>query len=184
VASVRCFIVIGLPQATIDTLEAVSCELSSRVEGVRWVKPQNIHLTLRFLGDVEENRLNAIRGVIDNVSSEHGTLHFDLDEIGAFPNSGKARVIWVGLSGDLLGLNALQRDISDAMETCGFEPEPRPFRPHLTLGRARDPIVLPAIDEMVSSAPFEGTRLRLIRSELGQGGARYTDLHAVSLKKS
>ena len=78
-ASVRCFIAIGLPQDTIDRLAAISCELSSRVDGVRWIKPQNIHLTLRFLGDVEENRLNAIRGVIDDVSSEHGTLHFDLD---------------------------------------------------------------------------------------------------------
>jgi 2'-5' RNA ligase len=93
VASIRSFIALRLPAAVVDTLDAVSTELSSCVDNIRWVKAKNIHLTLRFLGDVEESRIGGIRDAIDRVADAHRPLCLGLASIGAFPCPKKARVI-------------------------------------------------------------------------------------------
>lgn len=182
-AAVRSFIALDLPQSVERALGDVSRLLSGTLAAVRWVKPANIHLTLKFLGDVEEDRLPDVRQAIDRVGAAFGPIQLGLDAVGTFPSRGRARIIWVGLSGDLDRLNRMQVEIDSAVSECGFEPESRPFRPHLTLGRSRSTtVLLPDVDGVVSPIVFEASRLRLIRSDLGRGGARYSDLHSVVLE--
>lgn len=183
-AAVRSFIALDLPPTVKRALEDVAVRLSGTLDAVRWVKSENIHLTLKFLGDVQEDRFPDLQDAIDRVGTAFGPIQLGLDAVGAFPSPGRARVIWVGLSGDLLQLNRMHLEMDSAALECGFEPETRPFRPHLTLGRSRSATVsLPDVDQMVSPILFEAARLRLIRSDLGRRGARYTDLHSVVLKR-
>ena len=183
-AAVRSFIALDLPPTVKRALEDVAVRLSGTLDAVRWVKSENIHLTLKFLGDVQEDRFPDLQDAIDRVGTAFGPIQLGLDAVGAFPSPGRARVIWVGLSGDLLQLNRMHLEMDSAASECGFEPETRPFRPHLTLGRSRSATVsLPDVDQMVSPILFEAARLRLIRSDLGRRGARYTDLHSAVLKR-
>ena len=104
-----------------------------------WVKPENLHLTLRFLGEVEEARLPELSKAI--ASSLQGTSPFPLalGGLGAFPDLRFPRVIWIGVKRGAEELSALQARLEEGLQRIGFSPEDRPFSPHLTLGRVRSP---------------------------------------------
>ena len=180
---VRCFIALDLPPELSKMLSAVSGELAQDLPSVRWVKPGNHHLTLRFLGDVEAGRLNCAGQAVDTAVAGHRVLKIGLGEIGGFPGRSRAKVIWQGIYGDVDELAALQRDLAGELEQCGFEQESRPFRPHLTLGRSRRPVSLPPYHEADPTGRFELSSVSLIRSVLGKGGAQYTALHTAALRK-
>lgn len=179
---VRCFIALDLPPALVQVLRTRSVELAQDLASVRWVKPENHHLTLQFLGDVDVDRLAAVTGAVDHVTAGHGSLRIRLDDIGGFPGPGKSKVIWQGITGAVPELSALQSDLAASLAEIGFERDSRPFQPHLTLGRSRRPVALPEYDG-ASSAVFELSTVSLIRSELDRRGARYTGLHTAVLKK-
>lgn len=180
-ATVRSFIALDLPPNVKQTLADVSDRLSSQVDGVRWVRPENLHLTLKFLGNVESDRLAAI-GETLGPAADTPVLDLSLGEVGAFPRADRARVIWVGLEGQTDALRALQAWVGASMAGHGFEPESRAFRPHLTLGRARSgPVALPEVT--VPDLAFEASQLMLMQSELRPGGARYTPLTVVQLAR-
>ena len=154
---------------------------------IRWVPPDNIHLTLFFLGDVSESRIPAIREALAVVARNVLPLTFEVGGLGAFPNTHRPRVIWVGLEESTGRLALLHKAVNEALAEVGFEPDRRPFHPHLTLGRIRrgtDAGVVRRIGEGVAETEVGAVtaeqveQMVLFRSDLGPSGAVYTALHA------
>jgi RNA 2',3'-cyclic 3'-phosphodiesterase len=156
---------------------------------VRWVAPGGAHLTLKFLGSTDRALVGPIGTALGAVAARHRPLSLRTGPPGAFPNPRRPRVLWLGLDGALDRLAALQGDVEDALADLGFPREARAFRPHLTLGRAREGAAWPGPDAFAAAfagvpkvaAPLPVERIHLMRSELGPGGARYTTLHDAPL---
>jgi 2'-5' RNA ligase len=165
----------------------VAAEALKRSRGVAWVASDNFHLTMKFLGGVEESRLAEVRGALAGVAA--GTAPFDvrLCGLGAFPTPGRPRVIWAGCSAGEAPLVALAEAVDRSLGALGFPREDRPFSAHVTIGRVREPRRDPALAEAIgrgASLAFGDVhvaRLSLMRSDLSPRGARYTELAALPL---
>lgn len=133
----RLFVALELPEAAIAHLGAVQQRLQrAHRHPVKWVAPSATHLTLHFLGEVEEGKAPAICAAL--AALNHTTLPtLRLARAGAFPNLKRPNVVWVGVDGDLMALGRMQQAVVAALAPLGFAPEERPFRAHLTLGRVR-----------------------------------------------
>jgi len=184
----RSFIAIEIPdKIKKELIEAQSRLKSSGVEG-SWPRPEGIHLTLKFLGDVLQTMIPEIMDGIRQSAAGIAPFRLDVGGIGAFPGPKNARVAWIGLAGDTETLKRLQVAIEDAMARLGMEREERAFTPHLTLGRikyirSRDRW-LKALEEMrdIKLPGFDVTSISLMKSELKPSGAVYTELGRVELK--
>ncbi|UCG23847.1 MAG: RNA 2',3'-cyclic phosphodiesterase [Chloroflexota bacterium] len=148
---------------------------------VRWVKPANIHLTLRFLGDTDLATLPQIGESLDQVASKFGPIDLRLGQLGCFPNARKPRVIWIGVNGDVRRLEKLHGDVEKQLQPLGWPPEGRRFHPHLTIGRAKDSRRVVAArlpwGEQLRTDSFTVANISLIESELQPTGAVYTTRH-------
>jgi len=137
----RLFIALKLPTDVRDELATVQQRLRrTEAHPVKWVAPQSIHLTLQFLGEVPEAQLPAILQALEAVrtmAAQCPPLQLRLTDAGAFPNLRRPQTLWVGIAGELEGLTRLHQAVIAATEPLGFQPETRPFRAHLTLGRVR-----------------------------------------------
>lgn len=133
----RAFIAVPLPPELRDKLGKISLYLRDNCPGVKWVSPENIHLTLKFLGEVKEDRLSRINKLLDEVVDKHGVIQAEVGGIGCFPNLRRPRVIWVGVKDQRKRLELLARDIEEKLAQLGFKREKRKFSGHLTLGRVK-----------------------------------------------
>lgn len=169
----RLFIAIPVPESVKANLERVSAHVNPR--GVRWVNPENMHLTLAFLGDVEERRVpDAEDAVYDATEGLTNPLHLMARGLRAFPNERKAKVLWAGVAGELDALARLQENLLLKLREYGFEPDDKPFRPHITLARFKIPQPLPErLDVMREFGEWEAREVQLIESHLHPSGARY-----------
>jgi 2'-5' RNA ligase len=152
--------------------------LGGRAAGeVRWVAPENVHLTLQFLGNAPEERLEEVKGAVAAAAAASRPLHLEVRGAGGFPNARRPRVIWAGLSGDVALLGPLAKDLGARLAPLGFPPEDRPFSAHLTLGRARNgaPGLAGALAalEHAEGASFRAAELVLFRSHLSPKGPTY-----------
>jgi len=188
---IRAFIAINLSQEILERIEQTSLELRSRLEGVpiRWVPADNIHLTLKFLGNVSTANLEMLKEILGKVVTNHRKCDISVGGIGAFPKPHNPRVIWVGMEVPQ-ELVALQHNIEIETARLGYSREHRPFSAHLTFGRvSRNASVqdVHAIADVLESykVGFLGaTRLKtvyLYRSDLKSDGAVYTPIYSVSL---
>lgn len=186
----RCFLAVNLPDDLKRTVGGFIDSLRAEVRGVRWVRGENLHLTLKFLGDVESGIIPDIGKALDGVASDVGPIPVTLCGAGVFPPRGRPRVVWLDLTRGGDELAALQRRCEGVLAPLGFPPEERPFTPHLTIGRVKDlrsPIPLgDALAEASSRnwGDFVVERVHLMRSELFPTGPRYSILHAVRLTPS
>jgi 2'-5' RNA ligase len=145
--------------------------------GVRWVRPELMHLTLAFLGEVSADFLEPAKGALSEVAARRDAFTMRLKGLGAFPSSSRARVVWIGTEQGKGEVCALQADVVRALSAFGYRPERRPFSPHLTLGRLRIPDdVSRAVAVQFESEPFRIDQLVLFRSVLGPGGPTYSRL--------
>lgn len=187
----RVFIAIELSSEISQRLDQVSAELKKRmpVSAVRWVPARNIHLTLKFLGDVSSTHLESLQKMIQRACGNYAPFDISVGNLGAFPSVRRPRVIWVGITA-AEALPALQQSIEMGASHLDYPPEDRPFSPHLTIGRlARNatPAELQQIGQVLSvyNIGFLGAMrvetVHLIRSELSPGGARYSRLYSASL---
>lgn len=168
----RAFVAIFPPPGIQDVLHRAALALPIE-KSVRCVPPENIHLTIKFLGDVPPERLTETGKLLAAVRERHGTFEVELSGFGAFPSERRGRVLWAGAGGGSELLGAIAADVEDALEPLGFEREPRAYRPHLTLGRARGrPFVLGGSDAL-NGLTFQAERLTLVRSVLRRDGALY-----------
>ena len=138
--SIRTFVAVKLPETVLAAIGDVQAQLAVYGFNVRWVTTGNIHLTLKFIGGVHEDEVDGIAAVLTETVHGFAPLRLAAAGVGVFPSVKRARVIWVGLSGQLSEFAALQRSIEDRLATIGYPREKRPFSGHLTLGRVKGPI--------------------------------------------
>jgi RNA 2',3'-cyclic 3'-phosphodiesterase len=174
----RLFVAIDVPEDVKDATESsVVAVMRGLVEGARWSRPEGRHLTLKFLGAVEDERVADVVGAVQDVARRHDGFVASFDEVGGFPSLRRPRVLWLGLGEGEEEAVALAADLDRAMEGLGFARETRPFTGHLTLARFRVPRRLGAeLDVEVPRNRFEVTEIVLFESRLHPKGARY---HAV-----
>jgi 2'-5' RNA ligase len=139
---VRAFVAVFPPpetrsNAVAGALEAVQRFGGGSVDRVRWARPENVHLTLKFLGEIREEVLNDLYAVVAKTYAGHQPFDVTLTGLGAFPSTRRARILWVGVSEGSDQLRSLAVDLDDALAPLGFGREERPYTPHLTLGRIR-----------------------------------------------
>ena len=183
---IRTFIALTLPEDVQEVLGAVSQELASEVpeRSVKWVTPERMHLTLRFLGDTPVDKIGDIADGLDAVAAAKTPFTLHLDQLGCFPNERRPRVIWVGVRGETEEAAALREAIDQMLVPLGWEPEKRSFHPHLTLGRVkgnRRQIELPWGSPVVSR-PIPVNAVHLIESQLRPDGPVYTTRHSSRLQ--
>jgi len=184
---IRSFLAIELPKPILGKIEEVEGDLRSTHADVRWVSPEKIHLTLKFFGNIEESRIDLIFKSIEE--PVRNTLPFSVRVrgAGAFPSLRNPRVIWMGLAEGKEGLVSLQEEIEVRLEEIGFEPEDRPFQPHLTLGRVKSSRgkeeLVRRMEKFAEEefGDFQVERVALFKSELRPSGPIYTLLKVLRL---
>jgi RNA 2',3'-cyclic 3'-phosphodiesterase len=171
----RLFVAIELPEAVRTAIEDLVRPLRS-LDGLRWVPLENLHLTLAFLGWVETETIGAIEERLARAAAGAQSFEARLAGAGRFPERGKARVLWVGFDDAAGSLTELAGDVQGVLEDL-FELEDRPFRPHVTVARARRPVAV-TLPPAVPARPqaFAVTAMTLFRSHLGGDHARYEAL--------
>jgi 2'-5' RNA ligase len=187
VQTMRLFIAIELPEDIKKGLAQVQDDLRKNGASATWTRPEGIHLTLKFLGEVVEARVPEIMQALTDAVRGAERFRVEVSGAGAFPSERNPRVLWVGVAGDFEKLATLQAAVEGAMEKLGFEPEERKFSPHLTLARIK--FLRPrdnwqnAIEGIknVSLGGFEADRVSLMKSELKPSGAVYTEIGKVML---
>ena len=188
--TIRTFVAIPIPDAVAVWLQQIQAQLRSPSLKIRWVATANIHLTLKFIGDIDPSRIPEIAAQMHAAAGTIPSFWLEAKGVGAFPNLRKARVLWVGLTGDLERLRILQTNLETGLETVGFNREGRNFRAHLTIGRARQQLDAPTIGASLeplkdaASGAFRVDRLSLYQSTLKPAGAQYTLLHTVHLESA
>ncbi len=189
--TVRAFIAIELDELLRHKLGDLQDRLRADLPPglVRWVRPEGMHLTLKFLGDVPAAQVPEIAQAVQQACKEHAPFECTLSGLGCFPNTARPRVVWVGIEEPSGVLAVLQRDVDRTVSALGFEPEQRRFHPHLTLGRvkSRDREAVAALGEYVSRArvkvgTIQANAVHLMRSDLLPGGAVYTELATAQLR--
>ncbi len=164
-------------------------EISPRAPSAKWVEPAGLHITLAFMGEIGEERLPLVIAAAGSVAAFHRPLKLSIEKGGAFGTRRRPRVLWLGVGGAVAALTAIHRDLEQTLSmSTGYVPEDRPFAPHLTLARSRDPRGDPALDscaQAVGNVDFGETRIEEIivyQSEMTPKGARYTALARVPLE--
>lgn len=184
----RSFIAIELPKTMQSVLSDIQRDFKKSDADVRWVRPENIHLTLKFLGTVEESMIRSITDVLKKASGKSRAFTLALSGVGIFPDVRSPRVVWIGTK-ECAVLIDLQRDIEEGLALLGFEREKRKFTAHLTLGRfksARGKRTLMEILETCRGREFGSFgvgSISLMKSDLSQAGAKYMRIAEVWLGK-
>ena len=183
---IRTFIAAAVPAGTITFLSNTGRDLAALLPPhcVKWTRPEQIHLTLFFLGDTPTEKLPAVTTGLDGVAGRFAPFNLQLDKLGCFPNPRRPRVIWVGLQGAVDRAKTLQKEIEAILLPLGWSAESKPFTPHLTLGRVREgqgTIELPW-GQLLESRPVPVTAIHLVQSELRPAGPLYTIRHTSQLR--
>lgn len=186
----RLFLAINLPDDVRRRAYEAAAPLRAASPAVSWVAERNLHLTLKFLGEVPDGGDDGIVRGMQEVVGRHAGITLSIGGFGAFPNMRRPRVVWLGIAGDPR-LELLHHDVEVACAALGFAVEGRPFRPHVTLGRVKG--AMSADEARALAAAARSARFRassavesvdVMRSELSPGGSRYTVLAALPLPSS
>jgi RNA 2',3'-cyclic 3'-phosphodiesterase len=182
---IRSFLAFELPEDIKNEVARISAGAKNTGLEAGWVKSNNIHLTMVFMGDIEERDIPAIISSIDNSMKETSPFEISLSGMGVFPDIRRPRVMWLGLNGNMERLSVLRDRLQSPLAVFGVEQEKRPFTPHLTLARFRRPLkdatlLKKVIDKYSNITGPEGIldALILFKSDLRQGGSIYTKIHA------
>lgn len=183
----RVFICIDIPESIKTRLASLQSCLKSTGGEVSWVKPANIHLTLKFLGNVAQSRIAAVCDAVRQAAEVSGPFELEVGGAGGFPSSRAPRVLWVGLTDLPPDLVRLYNAVEDRMFKLGFEREGRKFSPHLTIGRLRSQQNARQLGERITASGFEpeqfsATEVIVMRSNLKPTGAVYTPLEIIPLR--
>ena len=178
---VRTFLAIDLPSTQRKILKEHQGRWKSAKADVRWIYPPNMHLTLKFLGEIQESSTESMIAVCKEVCCLRSSFSLFFNGTGIFPNLRRPRVLWIGVGGETDLLRKLQNSIETALEEKGFLREDRAFTPHLTVGRIRSPRKLSRLfevflkDEIVIE-PFTVEEVIVYKSQLTPRGPIYSPL--------
>ncbi|UCB50271.1 MAG: RNA 2',3'-cyclic phosphodiesterase [Deltaproteobacteria bacterium] len=182
---IRSFLAFELPLEIKNIVARVSGELRQSTLNPRWVKVDNIHLTVVFMGSIETEDTPAITRVVREVCQTYGPFDISLKGIGCFPNRRSPRVLWLGLDGDLEPMSEFRDALQGHLKGFGIKEEKRKFKPHLTLARFRKPKKMDAKEDQllsnyedISSAVCSLKELILFKSDLKPTGAVYTKVES------
>ncbi len=188
---IRSFIAIELPQNVKRGLEQIKYKVKQEgYAGIKWVNTEGIHVTLKFLGNISREQKIEISKILKETTKEISPFNLEIAGLGAFPDLGRPRVLWVAINGEVAKLTRLQQEIDSLLSSRGFPKESRPFVPHLTLARLSDSM-LPEekrkIGTFIKSVKleagfqFNAEAVSLIRSKLTPTGAIYSCLFTAKL---
>jgi len=183
----RTFIAVDLPQETKQKIDAVSSSLRKYGGRVSWVRAANLHLTLKFLGEIDDGLLPDLKRALEESLSQLSRFKFSLKDLGAFPNFQRPRVIWIGIADGVKELTDLAIRVDEAAHSLGFEKENRPFSAHLTVARVKDPrtvsnLMAEAKNTLFESGPIQAEEVIIMKSQLTPRGAIYTPLAEIKLR--
>ena len=185
---IRSFVALNIPDTVAGTVGPFVDELRKEVRGVRWVRTDHLHLTMKFLGDIDGQDVPAIAEALNGAAADVPPITVSIRGTGYFPPRGRPRVVWLDMADGADELAALQGKIENSLEPLGFARERRPFRPHLTIGRVkelRERAVLTSLLEAEKEkhwGTFCAEKIHLMRSELFPTGPRYSILREVRLR--
>ena len=189
---IRVFVAVELPPKVRSTLADLIEKLrDTQIPGLRLVRPEGIHLTLKFLGDVPKSQVESIVTAVSQAAKASKVFALELGQPGVFPNRNAPRVLWVGIGDDLSPLLALHQQVEDALATLGFAKDRRGFNPHLTVARIRDGTTKAdrqkAAEALLSTRIQPGLRIdvnsiSLMQSKLLPDGAVYESLASMPLE--
>ena len=189
---IRSFIAIELPREVKLELARWQNRLKAGSRApVKWVDPDIIHLTLKFLGNITPDIAGKITAALEEACRSVHPFHLRINEPGVFPNARRVQVVWVGMTGDVARLSQLQKNIDFGLAPLGFKAETRPFTPHLTLARVRDqatPDERQNLGQLITGIPLEISgninvnSVHLMRSQLTREGPVYSRISSVTLK--
>lgn len=183
----RLFLAINLPAAERRGIVQATSPMREAAPGVSWVTEERLHVTIKFLGERAEGAVAPLRHALAAALAPHRPLPLRLGGLGAFPNLRAPRIVWMGVAPEPR-LELMQHDIEGACAALGYEMDARAFRPHVTLGRARDRLspgaaraLAGAARGVAYAASVDVNTVDLMASELRREGARYTCLAAIPL---
>ena len=188
---VRSFIAIELPDELKLRLTQMETELKrDEPPGVKWVSPESIHLTLKFLGNIDAGRIEAITRAMEESAQGIAPFRLRASGLGVFPNQKRAQVAWVGINGEVDRLSRLQKQLESNLTRLAFTPESRAFTPHLTLARLKNyasPDERQSFGRLIASREFtagniEVVAINLMKSQLTRSGAIYSRLSSARLE--
>jgi len=177
----RVFCALELPAGLRERAAGRAARLREAFPHVRaaWERPEKLHLTLKFVGEIEPSRVADLSAAAGRAAAGGEPFELTVADAGAFPSHGPPRVLWLGVQDPSGRLARLHRRLEDECAAAGFDREARAFRPHLTLARLREPRAAHELAALHRETPFEPqtfnvNELIIMRSELGPGGSRYT----------
>ncbi|RME72460.1 MAG: RNA 2',3'-cyclic phosphodiesterase [Chloroflexi bacterium] len=192
--TIRTFIAIELPAEAAAALTALQQQLKAAVppDSVRWTPARNIHLTLHFLGDIPAEAVDPLGEALRAAAGQVSPFTLSLTGLGCFPNMHRPRIVWVGVAGAVNRLTALHRDLGERLSIINYQPEARPYAPHLTIGRVKKGLpsrrmgpLSEALQQFqprvgrLADLPVRG--IHLIQSDLKPAGPIYTPLVSAAL---
>lgn len=184
----RLFVALNLPKKEKDRIFRAAKPLRDRELPVRWIEPDRYHISMKFLGEVQASRLDAVEAALEKVAMATALMELEITGFGAFPTIRRPTELWVGVEPSP-ALRCLKQDVEWALSTCGFDRETRAFHPHITLGRTNSDDGAGAfrgLDELAAGLDYCGKirvrKVDLMRSHLSKDGARYTIYSSASLK--
>ncbi|MEX0829007.1 MAG: RNA 2',3'-cyclic phosphodiesterase [Nitrospirales bacterium] len=188
---IRVFLAVELSSGIRENLFSFQQELKKTLPPVNWVRPESIHLTMKFLGFVEASRISQLLLALEPVGTTQYGFSIEIQGVGVFPHVKHPKILWVGITGQTQALHELVLEIEAALEPLGFPPEEKPYHPHLTLARIKrdNALVGSALLENGVLArkqhfsTFTVDRLTLFQSKLDSTGATYTPLGVVPLSQ-
>ncbi|MFH2045062.1 MAG: RNA 2',3'-cyclic phosphodiesterase [Pseudomonadota bacterium] len=185
--TIRAFIAFELPENILSFINNIQKDLKQFGFPVRWVKPDNIHLTLHFFGNIDKSDVEHIKVAVGDCVKSFSHINLSVKGIGVFPSITRPRVIWAGISGEIPLLLSLHNTLEKRLEEFGFKIEERPFQAHLTMGRFKGKVnngkLIEAIRKYQNFDPevFTAKEIILFNSNLKPEGAVYTELLNVPL---
>jgi 2'-5' RNA ligase len=184
---IRVFLAIELSSGIRKNLSSLQQQLKATLPPINWVRPESIHLTLKFLGYVDPSLVSQLLSALEPIGEKHAPFSVAIQGLGVFPQVKHPRIFWVGLTGNTQALQELVFEIDVVLETMGFPPEEKTYHPHLTLARIKREnakvgsalIRTKALesDQHLGTLVVDG--FTLFQSDLGSSGARYTSLWTV-----
>jgi len=183
----RTFVAIELPLKIKEEVEKAIAPFKKLNLDISWVKTANLHLTMRFLGEVDEKRIEDIITALEKALEEKEGFELDFESFGVFPDFRRPRVVWIGIEKGKENLIGLQRIIEQELSKLDFPEEKRGFSPHLTIGRVKSPKGIERLTEQIKSVNFKTCPIQvgevvLMKSQLHPQGAIYTPLEKFKLK--
>ena len=186
--TIRCFVAIEIPDLIQNLLTTVQDALRPKIGKASWVRHGNFHLTLKFIGDIEKQRVPKIGAALQRVAATHAPFPVEIGGIGTFPNLTRPRVLWIGLKHGASAVSTLAETVNNGLVKLEYPADTR-FHPHLTLARLKNHIDLkPFTDsfkqyEILDRGSFTVNEIALIRSEMHPTGVVYTPLKTCQLEK-